>query len=137
MYHQVNTKASLDGHLNHLRLVLTRWREEGLRANAPKSTFCTVETKYLGYILTRTGIEPQPKKVHTILVITPPKQVKDLRRFLDTVLSYQDLWARRSKMLAPLTSLVGECGHTKVTRAKKTKKRTWHWDEVHQTSNSI
>jgi len=35
-------------------------------------------------------------------------------------------------MLAPLTSLVGECGHTKVTRAKKTKKKAWHWDEVHQ-----
>jgi hypothetical protein len=35
-------------------------------------------------------------------------------------------------MLAPLTSLVGECGHTKVTRAKKTQNRAWHWDEVHQ-----
>ena len=35
-------------------------------------------------------------------------------------------------MLAPLTSLVGECDHTKGTRAKKTKKRVWHWDEVHQ-----
>ena len=126
------TKASLDDHLNHLRLVLTRLREVGLRVNAPKSTFCTVEMKYLGYILTRTGIEPQPKKVQAILVITPPKQVKDLRRFLDTVLSYRDLWARRSEMLAPLTSLVGECGHTKVTRAKKTKKKAWHWDEVNQ-----
>jgi hypothetical protein len=31
--------------------------------------------------------------------------------------------------------LVGDCGHTKVTRAKKTKKtkkREWHWDEIHQ-----
>ena len=45
---------------------------------------------------------------------------------------YKDLWARRSEMLAPLTSLVGECGHTKVTRANKTKKRAWYWDEVHQ-----
>ena len=35
-------------------------------------------------------------------------------------------------MLAPLTSLVGECGHTIVSRAKKTKKKAWHWDEVHQ-----
>ena len=35
-------------------------------------------------------------------------------------------------MLAPLNSLVGECGHTKITKAKKTKKRAWHWDEVHQ-----
>ena len=35
-------------------------------------------------------------------------------------------------MLAPLTSLVGECGHTKVTTAKQTTKHPWHWDEVHQ-----
>jgi hypothetical protein len=28
--------------------------------------------------------------------------------------------------------LVGECGHSKVTRAKNTKKKAWHWDEVHQ-----
>ena len=36
-------------------------------------------------------------------------------------------------MLAPLTSLVGECGQTKVAKVKKTKKRAWYWDEVHQT----
>ena len=45
---------------------------------------------------------------------------------------YRDLWARCSEMLAPLTSLVGECGHTKVTKANKTKKQAWYWDEVHQ-----
>jgi hypothetical protein len=35
-------------------------------------------------------------------------------------------------MLTPLTSLVGECGQTKITRAIGTKKVPWHWDEVHQ-----
>ncbi len=35
-------------------------------------------------------------------------------------------------MLAPRTSLVKECGNTKVTKAKGTKKVCWHWDEVHQ-----
>jgi hypothetical protein len=35
-------------------------------------------------------------------------------------------------MLAPLTSLVGECGQTKTTKAKGTKKVPWHWDKVHQ-----
>jgi hypothetical protein len=39
---------------------------------------------------------------------------------------------RRSEMLAPLTDLVGECGKTKVTKAKGTKKASWHWDEIHQ-----
>jgi hypothetical protein len=45
---------------------------------------------------------------------------------------YHDLRARRGDMLAPLTSLVGECGQTKNTKAKGTKKVPWHWDEVHQ-----
>ena len=35
-------------------------------------------------------------------------------------------------MLDPLTSLVGEWGHAKVTKALKTKKVPWYWDEVHQ-----
>jgi hypothetical protein len=35
-------------------------------------------------------------------------------------------------MLAHLTSFVGECGQTKVTSAKGTKRVPWHWDEVHQ-----
>ena len=37
-------------------------------------------------------------------------------------------------MLSPLTDLVGECGHTKATRATKTKRTPWHWDDVHQTA---
>ena len=35
-------------------------------------------------------------------------------------------------MLAPLTDLVGECGQTKVTKAKGTKNLHWHWDVKHQ-----
>eukprot|EP00804_Cyclotella_cryptica_P004829 CCRYP_004921-RA/>CCRYP_004921-RA protein AED:0.41 eAED:0.35 QI:0/0/0/1/0/0/2/0/267 len=102
-------------------MVLTRLREAGLRINARKLSFCTFETEYLGYTLTQTGIKPQQKKVQAILAISSPKNVKDLRKFLGMVQYYRDLWARRSKVLAPLTSLVGE-----------TKKRPWYWDTVHQ-----
>ncbi len=95
-------------------------------------TFGALEIEYLGYILTRDGIKPQSNKVQAILAIQSPTNVKQLRHFLDMVQYYRDLWARQSKMLAPLTSLVGECGQTKVTRAKGTKRVPWHWDEVHQ-----
>ena len=82
------TKASLDNHLDHLRLVLTRLQEVGLKVNAPKSQFCAEETKYLGYILTRTGNKPQPMKVQAILAISMPKSVRDFRSFLGTVQYY-------------------------------------------------
>ena len=62
----------------------------------------------------------------------PPRSVKELHRFLGMVQYYRDIWARRSKLLAPLSNLVGECRHTKVIKANKTKKVLWHWDVIHQ-----
>jgi hypothetical protein len=70
--------------------------------------------------------------VQAILAIKPPTEVRELRHFLGMVQYNRDLWARRSNMLAPLTSLVGECGETKSSRAKGTKKVPWYWDEIHQ-----
>ena len=126
------TKGSLEDHLEKLSMVLTRLQDAGLKINAEKSNFCTLETEYLGYVLTRDGIKPQVNKVQSILALTPPRNVKELRSFLGMVQYYRDLWARRSEMLAPLTSLVGECGQTKVTKAKGTRKVPWYWAEVHQ-----
>ena len=126
------TKGNLEDHLQRLREVLIMLQDAGLKINADKSKFCALETKYLGYILTRDGIKPQANKVQAILALKSPTNVKELRRFLGMVQYYRDLWAKRSEMLAPLTDLVGKCGQTKVTKAKGTKKVPWHWDEVHQ-----
>jgi hypothetical protein len=95
-------------------------------------TFYTLEKEYLGYVLTRDDIKPQINKVQAILAIKPPTGVRELRHFLGMVQYYHDLWARWSNMLAPLTSLVGECGQTKSTRAIGIKKVPWHWGKVHQ-----
>jgi hypothetical protein len=112
--------------------VLTRLRDAGLKVNAAKSSFCAHEIEYLSYILTREEIKPQPKKVQAILALNLPNNVKGLRHFLRMVQYYQDMWARRSEMLAPLTDLVGECGEIKTTRMNKTKKKPWRWDPIHQ-----
>ena len=116
------SKGNLEDHLTTLRRVFIRLQDAGLTVNARKSSFCAVETEYLGYVLSRDGIKPQPKKVQAILALTPPQNVKQLCRFLGMAQYYRDIWARHSEILAPLTNLVGECGHTKVTKANKTKK---------------
>jgi hypothetical protein len=53
--------------------------DTGLKINAAKLFFCEQETEYLGYILTRGGIKPQPKKVQAILALNPPNNVKELQ----------------------------------------------------------
>jgi hypothetical protein len=122
------SRSSLEDHLKKLEEVLRRLCNTRLKVNAEKSTFCALEIEYLGYILTRDGIKPQSNKVQAILAIQPPQNVWELRHFLGMLQYYGGLWARQSKMLAPLTSLVGECGQTKASRAKGTKKAPWHWD---------
>jgi hypothetical protein len=125
-------RETLDEHLQKMETVLTRLRDAGCKVNLAKSSFCAPEIEYLGYILTREGIKPQPKKVQAKLVSNPPNNVKEIRHFLGMVQYYRDMWARCSKMLAPLTDLVGECGETKTTKKNQTKKQPWRWDPIHQ-----
>jgi hypothetical protein len=53
--------------------------------------------------------------------IAPPKNRKELRRFIGMVNYYRDMWVRRSHVLAPLAELTS-----------KTVK--WKWTEEHQTA---
>ncbi len=107
------TRGILDKQLQKMETVLTRLRDAGLKVNATKPSFCAHDFEYLGYKLTRAGIKPQPKKVQAILMLNLPNNIKELRHFLGMVQYYRDMWARCSKMLAPLTDLVGECGEKK------------------------
>ncbi len=66
------TKSSHNDHLDKLEQVFTWLRNAGLKVNVAKLVFCVQETEYLGYILTRDGIKPQPKKVQAILAFNPP-----------------------------------------------------------------
>ncbi len=77
------TRRTLDKHLQRMETVLTRLRDAGLKVNAAKSLFCAAhEIEYLGCILTREGIKPQPKKVQAILALNLPTNVKELRHFI-------------------------------------------------------
>ena len=106
------TKGTLEEHLAKLDSVLLKSECLQIKLLCHRNRIPWIHS------LTRWK-KPQPKKVQSILALTPPKNGKDLRRFLGMVQYYQDLWARCRKMLAPLTSLVGKCGHTKTTKQLK------------------
>jgi hypothetical protein len=73
----VITKGSHGDHLDKLEQVFIQLHDAGLKVNAAKSFFFMQETEYLGYILTRGGIKPQPKKVQAILALNPPAKNYD------------------------------------------------------------
>lgn len=115
----VLTKGDFEDHLEKLEEVLLRLEEAGLKVNAPKSFFARSEIEYLGYWITREGIKPMPKKVEAFLKLAPPKNKKELRRFIGIVNYYRDMWIRRSHVLAPLASLTS-------------KKAKWKWEQQHE-----
>ncbi len=63
------SRNSLKDHLEKLDKVLRHLCIVSLKVNTEKSTFCTLKIEYLGYILTRDGINPQRHKVQAILAI--------------------------------------------------------------------
>jgi hypothetical protein len=78
-------RGNIEDHISKLETVLIRLCDARLKINAAKSFFCTHEIEYIGYILTREGINPQLKKVQAILVLNPPNSVKEQRSFLRMV----------------------------------------------------
>jgi hypothetical protein len=99
-------KGIHDDHLDKLEQVFIQLCNTGLKVNAAKSFFCMQETEYFGYILTRGGNKPHPKKVQAILALNLPNNVKELLHFLGMVQYYRDMWAKHSEMLVPLTDSV-------------------------------
>jgi len=113
------TSGTYEDHLENLSSVFTRLQNAGLKVNIRKSFFAQEELEYLGYWITRDGIQPMANKVHAITNIAAPKTKKELRRFIGLVNYYRDMWIRRSHVLAPLASLT----------SKTTK---WEWGEEQQ-----
>ena len=53
----VIAKGSFEEHLNQLDTVLEKLKMSGLKINASKSCFATHELEYLGYWISRDGIQ--------------------------------------------------------------------------------
>ena len=60
------TSGTYKHHLERLDQVLNKLRNVGLKVNASKSFFAKGELEYLGYWITRDGIQPLPDKIKAI-----------------------------------------------------------------------
>jgi hypothetical protein len=74
----VLTSGLFDDHLRQLENVFKWLHHNNLQVNAKKSSFCALETEYLGFILMREGIKPQQQKVNAILQVAPPCNVRPI-----------------------------------------------------------
>jgi hypothetical protein len=69
-------------HTRHVDMVLARLLEAGLQVDIKKYEFNVIRTRYLGYVITTEGIEPDLEKVEPLRNWSYPKTVIATKSFL-------------------------------------------------------
>ena len=62
--------------------VLQRCRDSGFKLNPDKAKILLEEVHYFGYLLTKEGLKPDPRKVKAIKKIAPPTNKRELQSLL-------------------------------------------------------
>ena len=110
---------SFEIHIDQLRIISGRLRTSGLKVNENKCSFGLKEIIYLGYVITREGIKPNPKKVQGIMDLVRTDTTTEARELVGMVQYYMDIWTRRSHVLDTLTEVASvpkgrkHCGMTR------------------------
>ena len=108
---------NLTEHLDHIKKVLHRVNEAGLRLKPSKCVFAASEIEYLGHTLTAQGVKPNSGKVEAVKSFPRPITVKAVKSFLGLANFYRRHIPDMAVISRPLTAL------TK-------KNATFDWTEV-------
>ena len=73
---------TMEEHVDHLRRVLTRLRQANLKLKPLKCHFLRHSIEYLGHVITRKGLQPNPKQVAVVKEFPVPANVSQVRQFL-------------------------------------------------------
>jgi hypothetical protein len=74
--------TEFDEQLESLDSVLHKLTSAGLTMNASKCLFSRPEIKFLGYIICDRTLRPEPQGIEAILPYPPPRNQKELSKFL-------------------------------------------------------
>ncbi|GKV30498.1 hypothetical protein SLEP1_g39303 [Rubroshorea leprosula] len=82
-YQKMSLKA--DDHLTDLEETFNNLRQNRMRLNPAKCIFGVEFGKFLGFMVSRRGIEVNPEKIRAIAEMEPSKSVKDIQRLTGRV----------------------------------------------------
>ena len=97
--------ASFDVTLTRLRRVLERLQAAGLKLKPSKCEFFRKQVCFLGHVVSRAGIAPDPSKVASVEQWPVPGSVAELRSFLGLVNYYRRMIPSFAEVASPLYAL--------------------------------
>jgi len=92
-------------HLQHLGAILSRLREVNLKLNLSKCCFAIGNVVFLGHVVSKEGIRPDPSKVDAVRGFPAPTTVTNVRSFLGLTGYYRKYIKGYSQLAGPLFEL--------------------------------
>ena len=96
---------SEEEHAKHLRFVLQTLRDHQLYAKFSKCEFWLEKVAFLGHVVSKDGIQVDPKKIEAVADWPRPTTVIEIRSFLGLVGYYRRFVKDFSKITTPLMRL--------------------------------
>ncbi|GFY34516.1 retrovirus-related Pol polyprotein from transposon opus [Trichonephila clavipes] len=97
------SSPSFARHVELLREVFKLLQEAGLTLDKNKCNFGCEKLKYLGLVISKDGITTDESKVKVIIEMKPPKNSREVSKFLGMTKWYHKFIKLRRSLLAPLS----------------------------------
>lgn len=98
--------SSIQDHEQKLSAVFKQLKDANLRLQPDKCEFLRQEVIYLGHVISKNGVQPNPEKTAIIDKFPVPKTEKDIKSFLGLVGYYRRFIPDFSKISQKLTKLL-------------------------------
>ena len=97
---------TLEEHNQKLTKLLGRFKTAGLVLQPDKCRFMCKEIGYLGHLISKEGVRPDPKKVEAVRNFPRPKGRKNVKQFLGLAGYYRRFITNFATIVKPLTLLL-------------------------------
>ena len=101
----VKSKKAED-HVEHLRIAFEILEKYNMKLNPSKCTFGVSSGKFLGYIVTKRGIEASPEQIKAILDLESPKCMKDIQKLTGRVAALNRFISKSTEKCKPFYDLL-------------------------------
>ncbi|GLT39466.1 hypothetical protein SLA2020_136540 [Shorea laevis] len=99
------TSVRADDHLDDLNETFQNLRRARMKLNPLKCTFAVESGKFLGYVVSKRGIEVNPDKVQAVQQMEPPRSIKDMQRLTGRLAALHRFIARSAERCLPFSRL--------------------------------
>nr|AAD20101.1 putative retroelement pol polyprotein [Arabidopsis thaliana] len=107
----VKSTRSAD-HIDHLKACFETLNKYNMKLNPAKCLFGVTSGEFLGYIVTKRGIEANPKQIRAILDLQSPRNKKEVQRLTGRIAGLNRFIARSTDKSLPFYQLLRSANKT-------------------------